>query len=116
VSEFAGRPVCRLDAVPDREARGFSVEGSAGGRLGLIVVRIGRDVHVYENRCPHRGTPLDWAPDRFMDESGESLICSTHAARFRLEDGECISGPCPGASLRRCPARIEAGVVVLEDG
>ncbi|HIF97779.1 MAG TPA: Rieske (2Fe-2S) protein [Myxococcales bacterium] len=107
------RRVCRLDEIPDGDARGFSLPEKGGRPLGLIVVRIGSGVRVYENRCPHRGTPLDWAPDRFLDETGKYLVCSTHAALFRLEDGECVSGPCPGESLGIRPARVRDGVVVL---
>ena len=113
VGDASGHRICRLEEVPDGDARGFSLGEKDQHRLGLIVVRIGDEVRVYENRCPHRGTPLDWAPDRFMDENSEYLICSTHAALFRPEDGECISGPCEGESLKRRPARVEEGVVIL---
>jgi nitrite reductase/ring-hydroxylating ferredoxin subunit len=107
------RSVCRLDEIPEGDARGFSLAEKEGRPLGLIVVRLGSGVRVYENRCPHRGTPLDWAPDRFLDESGKYLVCSTHAALFRLEDGECVSGPCLGESLRIRSARVQDGVVLL---
>ena len=111
------RVVCRLDDVPEGDARGFSLAEPPDKRLGLIVVRLGTGVRVYENRCPHRGTPLDWAPDRFLDEAGEFLVCSTHAALFRLEDGECVSGPCPGEFLAKRSARVSDGwVVLLGDG
>jgi nitrite reductase/ring-hydroxylating ferredoxin subunit len=107
------RRVCRLDEVPEGAARGFSPMKKGGRPLGLIVVRTASGVRVYENRCPHRGTPLDWAPGRFLDETGEYLVCSTHAALFSLENGECVSGPCPGESLRIRRARVRDGVVVL---
>lgn len=107
------RVVCRLDEVPEGDARGFPLVEESDKRLGLIVVRLGTGVRVYENRCPHRGTPLDWAPDRFLDETGKYLVCSTHAALFRLEDGECVSGPCPGEFLRLRPSGVRDGWVVL---
>ena len=103
--------VCRLDEVPEGDARGFPLVEESDKRLGLIVVRLGTGVRVYENRCPHRGTPLDWAPDRFLDEAGEYLVCSTHAALFRLEDGECVSGPWAGEFLRLRPSGIRDGRV-----
>ena len=113
MAEASENRICRLEEVPDGDARGFSLAESDRHRVGLIVVRIGEDVRVYENRCPHRGTPLDWAPDRFMDENSEYLICSTHAALFRPEDGVCVSGPCEGESLKRKAAKVEEGVVIL---
>ncbi|MDE0884228.1 MAG: Rieske 2Fe-2S domain-containing protein [Myxococcota bacterium] len=105
--------ICDFDEVPEGGARGFSVTGEDGTALRLIVVRMPGGVRVYENRCPHRGTPLDWAPDRFLDDTGEFLVCSTHAALFRIEDGECVSGPCPGEFLKARTARLCDGRLFL---
>ncbi|MDG2333607.1 MAG: Rieske (2Fe-2S) protein [Myxococcota bacterium] len=107
--------ICGLDEVPEGGARGFSVTGEDGVALRLIVVRRLGDIRVYENRCPHRGTPLDWAPDRFLDETGEFLVCSTHAALFRIEDGACVSGPCPGEFLKARNSRLFNGRLLLTD-
>jgi len=110
-SEFA---LCQLEEIPEGSARGFALERAEGKPLRLIVVRLGDEARVYENRCPHRGTPLDWAPDRFLDESGEYLQCSTHAALFRLGDGECVSGPCEGEFLKAWGSSVRGGVVFLD--
>ena len=110
----SGLSLCRLEEVSEGSARGLTLERQGGGSLHLIVVRLAGGVRVYENRCPHRGTPLDWAPDRFLDESGQYLLCSTHGALFRLEDGECVSGPCPGEFLKIRPASVREGIVVLD--
>jgi len=115
-SQPLGEPgICDLDEVPEGGARGFSVPGEGGETLRLIVVRAPAGVRVYENRCPHRGTPLDWAPDRFLDDTGEFLVCSTHAALFRIEDGECVSGPCPGESLKTRAVTLAGGRLFLVD-
>lgn len=74
---------------------------SAGdGVIEIVVIRRGGVLYMYENRCPHQGTPLETFPDKFLNEDGSLLICSTHGARFRVEDGLCVSGPCKGQSLR----------------
>jgi len=109
------KSICGLDEVPEGGARGFSIRGEGGEVLRLIVVRTRGGVRVYENRCPHRGTPLDWAPGRFLDDTGEFLVCSTHGALFRIEDGECLSGPCPGEFLKARAARVIEGRLVLGD-
>lgn len=62
--------------------------------ISLLLVRRGDAIYAYENRCPHRGTSLDWLPGRFMSADGELLQCATHGALFRVEDGLCVSGPC----------------------
>jgi nitrite reductase/ring-hydroxylating ferredoxin subunit len=64
-------------------------------------------VHVYVNCCPHVGLPLDPAPDRFLDAKKAAIVCSAHGARFRIEDGECISGPCYGEALESVPVRVD---------
>ena len=99
------RQLCRLEEIPDGGSRGFEAEP---GRAGLFAVRRGGRVWVYVNACPHIGIPLEMVPHRFMDRKGEAIICFTHGARFRVEDGECTSGPCAGDMLEAVPVVIEA--------
>ena len=87
--------------------RGVSL-GSGTDRLEILLVRTGpddSDIAAFENACPHAGTPLDNFPDQFMTRDGQHLLCATHGARFRPEDGFCISGPCKGQSLK--PLAVE---------
>lgn len=86
--------------VPEGQARGVTT-GDGPTALEAVYVRRGGVLYAYENKCPHQGTPLETFPDKFLNEDGSLLICSTHGARFRVEDGFCISGPCKGARLRR---------------
>jgi len=79
----------------------------------LLVVRLGSEVRAYENRCPHRGTSLDWAKGRFMSADGTHFQCATHGALFRLHDGLCVAGPCAGDALVALPVRIALGKAVL---
>lgn len=104
--------LCRLGDLADPGAKGIDTDP---GTPGLIVVRRGGRVIGYVNRCPHRGTPLETFPDRFLDGTGDHLICSTHGARFRVEDGLCIAGPCTGATLTRVPLVIDGDRVRLAD-
>ncbi|MDA7946353.1 MAG: Rieske 2Fe-2S domain-containing protein, partial [Hyphomicrobiaceae bacterium] len=85
--------------------------GIGGVSEDLILLRRGGDIFAYVNRCPHQGTPLETFPDKFLDQTGDLLICSTHGARFRVHDGFCIKGPCEGASLAPVAIRIENGEV-----
>jgi len=107
--------LCRLDEVPDGGARGFPLDAADDASPKVIVVRRGRAAWVYRNRCPHRGTPLDWVPDRFLDVGGEHLICATHGAVFRIEDGLCLAGPCAGDALVAVAATVADGEVVLAE-
>lgn len=95
--------LCGIDDIPDPGARGFELRGTHGP-LDIVLVRSGRTVRGYVNSCPHQGTPLETFPDRFLSLDGRELICSTHGARFRVEDGLCTRGPCKGRRLR--PAEV----------
>jgi nitrite reductase/ring-hydroxylating ferredoxin subunit len=55
------------------------------------------------NRCPHVGTPLDWAENEFLDREGRHIVCATHGALFRIDDGRCVAGPCQGDRLEPFP-------------
>jgi nitrite reductase/ring-hydroxylating ferredoxin subunit len=99
------RVLCRLEEIPDGNSRGFPP--APGGFTGLFAVRRGNQVWVYVNSCPHVGLPLDPAPDRFLDAKRRWVVCSAHGARFQIEDGLCVSGPCHGESLEAVPARVD---------
>jgi nitrite reductase/ring-hydroxylating ferredoxin subunit len=106
------RPLCRLDDIPDNGATGFP--GGPGYTPGLIAVRLGAAVRVYENACPHIGTPLDWIPNRFFSTDGRHLICATHGAAFLPATGECISGPCRGEFLTVIGSDVRDGMVLVD--
>lgn len=110
------RRLCGIDDIPDGTARGFRLPGDPDAdRPGerILVWRRGSRVRAYRNRCPHRGTPLDWVEDRFMDRDGEHLICATHGAVFRPLDGTCVAGPCAGDALDPVAVELRGGGIYL---
>ncbi len=107
------RALCRVDEIADGAARGFGP--APGGFTGLFAVRRGTEVFVYVNVCPHIGTALDWAPDRFLSADGAVIVCATHGAQFGIADGVCLRGPCVGDRLESVPVRIEDGVILVPE-
>lgn len=107
----AERALCRLEEIAEGAARGFPPP--PGGFTGLLAVRRSEAVHVYVNACPHLGVPLEPMPHRFLDGAGRHIICSTHGARFRVEDGFCTSGPCAGDSLEAVESRLVEGLILV---
>jgi nitrite reductase/ring-hydroxylating ferredoxin subunit len=105
--------LCRADEIAEGATRGFVIGGGTE-RIDVIVSRRGGVVRVFLNSCPHQLTPLETFPDRFLNEDGSLFVCSTHGARFRVDDGYCVSGPCEGKSLRAIPSEIAGGDVVIE--
>ncbi len=104
--------LCRADEIAEGQARGFLI-GEGAGRRDVILVRRDGELRAYVNACPHQGTPLDTFPDRFLDHEGRLLVCSTHGARFRVEDGLCVSGPCAGKMLQAIVFTVDDGAVVV---
>jgi naringenin degradation protein FdeD len=105
-------PLCRLDEIGDPGSRGFRL-GSGTETRAIFVVRHGARVFAYENSCPHPGSPLDWRPDGFLDLEKRHILCATHGALFRIEDGYCLAGPCAGRALKPIAISIDSGVVCL---
>jgi nitrite reductase/ring-hydroxylating ferredoxin subunit len=93
-----GHVLCRSDEVAEGSARGF-VFGDGAERREFVLVRKWGVLRAYVNSCPHQLTPLETFPEKFLNEDGTLFVCSTHGARFRIEDGVCVSGPCEGKSL-----------------
>ena len=87
------KKLCDVNDIDNNGSTGFVVD-TQDGRCGLMVVRKDDRVYSYLNSCPHIGTPLEIQPNRFLDQSGQHILCATHGALFQIEDGLCISGPC----------------------
>ena len=104
----SGTVLCALSDLDATGAKGLNLGGT-----GIFVVRNGDDVFGYVNSCPHIGVPLDMEPDEFISDFGHEIICSTHGARFRIEDGECVSGPCAGQALEPVAVKVQDQNVVL---
>ena len=102
-----GIVLCRLEEIEDGGANGF-VLGEGLDAEEVFVVRHGRRLYGYVNSCPHTGVPLEIVPDRFLNADGSHIICSTHGALFRIEDGHCVAGPCAGDCLTAAPLRLDA--------
>lgn len=80
----------------------------------VILIRSGRQVSAWLNICPHQGRPLNYAPNKFLQTPEGRLMCAAHGATFDMHTGECVGGPCLGASLRPVPVTIdEQGRIAL---
>jgi nitrite reductase/ring-hydroxylating ferredoxin subunit len=105
------RPLCAIAEIPDDGAREIEAEVD-GIAESLILTRRGEQVKAYLNVCPHAGRRLDWAPGQFLIDRG-LLVCAVHGASFELPTGECVGGPCRGASLRAVATEIRDAQVWL---
>ena len=101
--------LCAPNELTEGQSRGFAL-----AELQLLLVRREGQVYAYQNRCPHRGIPLEWQPDQFLDASNSLIQCATHGALFLIESGECVAGPCSGQSLTPLNCREDADGIWLQ--
>ena len=104
--------VGRLDELDDPGCREFRA-GTGDWPFKGFVVRQGSEVFAYQNICKHVGHPLNWQPDRFLNEDGSLIVCASHGALYEIGTGICISGPCPGKALNGVPVEIRDGAIVV---
>lgn len=109
---MSARRLCAEAEISEGEGRGF-VFGAGLEREAVFVIRWKGALRGYRNSCPHVGTPLDWPENRFFDTEGAYLMCGTHGAVFRPEDGLCIEGPCAGKALTPVEIKVESGEIFL---
>ena len=84
-------------------------DGAKGIRFALpmlgefatgFVVRFQGKPYAYINQCAHVPVELDWNEGDFFTVQKDYLICSTHGAHYRPDNGFCVMGPCKGKSLK----------------
>jgi len=102
--------LCDLAALDDPGARGFVFEADGASFRGFVVRR-GGAVAGFIDSCPHVGAPLALTPTAYLTRGGDHIICASHGALFRPDDGLCIAGPCVGRSLRPWAVTLRDGWV-----
>lgn len=107
-----GTVLCEAAALAEGKAMGL-VFGGGNARFELVLLRQRGRAIAYVNDCPHAHTTLDLLPDQFFNRDGTRLLCRTHGAEFRIEDGVCMQGPCVGKALDPVPVAESGGQVVL---
>ena len=107
----AGVTLGPIDIIPDHTARNFVLELRAG-RFHGFVVRRGEQVDGYVDLCAHMAIPLAQKLDDYLTPDGSMIQCSWHGALYRIDDGECVGGPCVGAKLRPWPVTLRDGLIV----
>jgi nitrite reductase/ring-hydroxylating ferredoxin subunit len=109
--------ICSMSDIPSQRARGFTLmrqeEDGSQRPWPIVVVRWGRQVFGYVNRCPHHGVNLDWERNQFLDPNGVRLMCGKHGALFELGTGACVEGPCKGEGLEPVPLAVIDGDICV---
>ncbi len=105
--------ICTPDLLSDPGSRGFSVDDNSRTVNGFIVKK-DYSYFAYRNTCPHTGAPLDWVEHQFLDADGSLIQCAVHDARFFIDTGECVFGPCPRESLEKLDILVQPDGIYLQ--
>lgn len=98
--------LCHSDEIAEGKSKGFQI-----GETFLFAVKKHGQIYVYENVCPHLGIQLEWQEHEFLDIDASMIQCSSHGALFKIEDGECVLGPCQGQSLIKVEFSPNQGMI-----
>ena len=86
---------------------------SLGDFVSGFVVRFQGKPYAYVNQCAHVPVELDWNEGDFFTVQKDYLICSTHGAHYRPENGFCVMGPCKGRSLKSIEVMEQNDQIVI---
>ena len=105
--------ICSTTELSDPASYGFNIEKNGESIEGFLVKNDGA-YFAYLNSCPHTGAPLDWLEHQFLDSEGALIQCAVHDARFFIETGECVFGPCLGKNLGRLKVDVKDDGIYLQ--
>jgi nitrite reductase/ring-hydroxylating ferredoxin subunit len=98
--------VAGRDLMPAASLPPGTVTSARLGEEPVAVCRVGDEVFVLEDTCPHAGGSLGDG-----ELQGGTLVCPDHGWPFDVRTGRCTLSP--GVAVRRWPAWIADGRVVV---
>jgi nitrite reductase/ring-hydroxylating ferredoxin subunit len=101
-------PLAALGVLP--RLVDLTAAGPHGPQAIVLRDRTGT-LQAYLNRCQHLPVPLDAASGELLADDRVHLICLTHGATYRPEDGLCVEGPCEGEHLERLALETKDGTL-----
>ncbi|NVJ91211.1 MAG: Rieske 2Fe-2S domain-containing protein [Methylocystaceae bacterium] len=109
---MAEQYLCDFNDVAEEDSKEFFIELN-GQEQSILAVKKDGIFNVFVNKCPHIGVPMNLEPDRFLDSEKNFIMCSTHGALFKMDDGECVHGPCLGQHLTPVPFHLQGQEVFI---
>ena len=107
-------PVCNRGELTFETVRAVELP-SSDRRPREALVLLGHDgqPRAYLNRCRHLPIPIDGGSKQYLTYGGEYLLCGTHGALYRRDDGMCVAGPCLDLALEPLEVIDEDGELYL---
>jgi nitrite reductase/ring-hydroxylating ferredoxin subunit len=104
------RFVARVGELAHGQSKKFQLRCGSNS-VEAMLINFEGEYFAYVNRCRHVGISLDWVDNQFFTEDSRYLICANHGATYEPKTGECVWGPCVGASLQGVQLEIKAGKI-----
>lgn len=110
--------ICAASSIEPGSAKAFSLlrvnEAGESRPFPIVIVRKNaKEYFGYVNTCPHEGLWLNVGAGTFFDADRKFLRCGRHGAKFEIETGLCVDGPCKEASLQPISLAVIQGDVCL---
>jgi nitrite reductase/ring-hydroxylating ferredoxin subunit len=110
--------ICPTHSIAPGAAKPFSLsritETGESRPFPIVIVRTTGDAFFgYVNTCPHEKAWLNIGSGEFFNHDRTLLKCGRHGARFEIETGNCVEGPCEGESLEPVAVAVIYGEVCL---
>jgi 3-phenylpropionate/trans-cinnamate dioxygenase ferredoxin component len=96
------QPPVYAGTVDELSRRGRLVVQVPQSDVAVVVVRTRRGVFAFDDCCPHAGAPL-----RDGNVAGTTVTCLSHARRYSLKSGRCLSALGSPARLHRWRAWLD---------
>ena len=93
-----------VDELSSGQTKLVPFDGKAPYR-SIILVKTVESFRAYWNICKHVSIPLDGGVG-ILPLVKNKLVCQTHGASYRSEDGLCVNGPCKDESLDAIDIKI----------
>ncbi len=110
--------ICEARTIGRGEAKAFSLSrltpDGEGKPFPIVIIRTQADGYIgYVNTCPHNGTWLNIGSGEFFTQDRAFIRCGRHGAKFAIESGVCVDGPCKEKSLEPITLAVIDGEVCL---
>jgi nitrite reductase/ring-hydroxylating ferredoxin subunit len=98
------------------------VNGAKGLRFPLpnlgqyvtgFAIRFNDKAYAYINQWAPVAVDVDWNDGDFFTAQQDFIICSTHGAHYRPDNGFCVMGPCKGKSLKPVALIEQNGEIII---
>lgn len=107
----SGTVIAKISDLPNHGGKDVLYKSEAF-QTNIFVQKSDDTIHVFENRCPHAGTPLNMFGEKFLSMDGKHILCRTHGALFDKSSGKCVGGPCKGMYLRAVAFEIRGNDII----